>query len=363
MSQEKLNIALIGCGRIAGHHLKAIKKISKTKIIAVCDKNIEKAKYYGSKYNIPFFSNYHQMLKDIPSINVVAIMTPSGMHYEHTVNIIKKYRKNIIIEKPTFMKPREVTKAFKFAREKNVKIFPVFQNRYNKAVKRVKKAITTNELGTIRIVNIRVRWCRPDRYYKLSKWRGTYSHDGGVLTNQGIHHIDLLRFLCGEVKSLYATMKTLGANIEVEDSVVATFIFDNKAIGSLEITTAARPIDYEASISILGSKGMVQIGGLAVNELQIFSNNPSQCKKYSEKIPDAYGFGHIDFYRDVKNDLLLKNSKKFPVDKLECFKTIKLLSSFYRSAELNRKVFVNKTGFSKKLGRKNENLSKLYRTY
>ena len=362
MYKKKLNIALIGCGRIAGHHFKAIKKIRNLKIVAVCDKKIEKAEHYGKKFNVPFFLNYNVMLKKISSINIVAIMTPSGMHYEHTVDIIKKYKKNIIVEKPTFLKPDHVSNAFDMAQKNKVKIFPVFQNRYNKAVKRLKRAINNNELGKIRIANVRLRWCRPDRYYKLSKWRGTYSQDGGALTNQGIHHVDLIRYLCGEVKSVNATMRTLGAKIEVEDSVVATFLFEDNAIGSLEVTTAARPDDYEASISIVGSKGLAQLGGLAVNELQIFSKKPSECKKFSERIPDAYGFGHIDFYQDVKRALLQKKSKKIPLDQKDCFKTIKLLNSFYRSAELNKQVLVNKVSNSQKLGKINKSLSNLYRS-
>ena len=104
----------------------------------------------------------------------------------------------------------------------------------------------------------------------MSPWRGTYSHDGGALTNQGIHHVDLLRYLFGEVSYVNCQMKTLGSKIEVEDTVVATFGFKNGAVGTLEITTAARPIDYEASVSILGSKGMAQIGGIAVNKLEVF---------------------------------------------------------------------------------------------
>ena len=302
------------------------------------------------------------MLKKITSINIVAIMTPSGMHYEHTIDIINKYKKNIIVEKPTFMKPNHVKSAFKIAKKNKVKIFPVFQNRYNKAVKRIKKAIIKNELGKIRIVNVRVRWCRPDRYYKLSKWRGTYSQEGGALTKQGIHHIDLIRYFCGEVKSVSAIMRTLGAKIEVEDSVVATFLLKNKGIGSLEVTTAARPNDYEASISILGSKGMAQLGGLAVNELQVFSKNPNECKKFSEKIPDAYGFGHIDFYRDLKKSFLQKKIKEFPLIQNDCFRTIQLLNSFYRSAELNKQVPVSKVISSQKLGKENKNLSKFYRS-
>ena len=360
MSIKKINIALIGCGRIAGHHIIHAKRVSKCKVIAVCDKDIKKAQTYGEKYKIPFFSNYNDMLRKIPSVNVVAIMTPSGMHFTHTIDIIKKFKKHIIIEKPAYLRPEEVDKAFKFAKKNHVKIFPVFQNRYNKSVKRLKTAIKKNEIGSIRIVNVRVRWCRPDRYYNLAEWRGTFSQDGGALTNQGIHHVDLIRYLFGEVSSVTANMKTFGSKIEVEDSVVATFNLKNKAIGSLEITTAARPFDFEASISVIGSKGMAQIGGLAVNELQAFSINPKEVKKFSEKIPNALGLGHTEFYKEVKKNLLSNYSKNFSVDKNDCYKTIKLLNAFYKSDELDKKTFVDKVKNSKRLGRKNKKLSKLY---
>ena len=173
-------------------------------------------------------------------------------------------------------------------------------------VKRLKKAINIGELGEIRVISVRVRWCRPQRYYDLSVWRGTFSHDGGALTNQGIHHLDLLRNLFGEIKKINSNMKTFGAKIEVEDSVTANLEFTSGAIGSLEILTSARPKDYEASISVVGSKGLAQLGGWAVNELQIFSPKPNECKKFTEKIPDAYGFGHYDLYKDIAKDKLGK---------------------------------------------------------
>ncbi len=359
MQNKLIKLALIGCGRIAGHHFKSIKNYKMIKIIAVCDLKKKKAQEYSKKYKVPHFSNYHEMFKSFPSITHVSIMTPSGMHYENAIDIIKKYKKNIIVEKPTFLKPDQVKHAFKLAKKNKVKIYPVFQNRYNKAVKRLRGAINNKELGEIRLVGVRVRWCRPDRYYNLSAWRGTYSHDGGALTNQGIHHIDLLRYLFGEVIELNAQMKTLGANIEVEDSVVATMRLKKNIIGTLEVTTAARPHDYEASISVLGSKGMAQLGGWAVNELNEFSPKEGDCKKFSEKIPDAYGYGHKQFYKDLVIDVLGK--KKFPIDEKDCFKTIKLLNAFYKSSEINKKVNVKKVGLSKKLGRKNEKISNLYR--
>src|SRR3990167_6033687 len=173
------------------------------------------------------------------------------------------------MKNPAFMPPEQLHDALAAADRLGLKMFPVFQNRYNKAVRRAKQALDNDELGDIRIVAARVRWCRPQRYYDMAPWRGTFSHDGGALTNQGIHHVDLLRHLGGEVARVNATMRTLGAAIEVEDTVVATLIYGNGAVGNLEVTTAARPDDFEASLSIVGSKGLAQIGGIGVNELQI----------------------------------------------------------------------------------------------
>jgi len=356
-----IKIGFIGCGRITEHHIKCIKKMKNIKVEAVCDLNFDKAKKYAKRFKIIPYKNYDVMLKQNSNIQIVAIITPSGMHYENAMNILKKYKKHLIIEKPTFLKASEVKKVFKLAKRHSCKIFPVFQHRYNKSVQSLKKAIKQNQLGKIRIANVRVRWCRPDRYYKLSDWRGTFSHDGGALTNQGIHYIDLLRHLGGEIKSVFVIMKTLGANIETEDTAVSVFNFKNGGVGTLEVTTAARPKDFEASLSIVGSKGLAQIGGLAVNELQIFSPNPLICRKYSEKFLDGYGFGHIKFYKDVER-ALGKNSKfKFPINEKEVFNTTKLLNSFYRADELKKFVNVKKIDESKRLGRINEKLSNLYR--
>ncbi len=357
-----IKVGYIGCGKITDHHINCIKKIKNISVKAVCDLDYDKAQSYGKKYNILAYENYHKMLQNNSTIDLVCIMTPSGMHYENTIDILKRYKKHIIVEKPTFLKASQVKKAFKLAKKYKLKIFPVFQHRYNKSIQRLKKALKNNELGKIRIANIRVRWCRPDRYYRLSKWRGTFSHDGGALSNQGIHHIDLLRYLCGEVKDIFVMMKTLGAKIEVEDTVVSTFNFNNGAVGTLEVTTAARPDDFEASLSIVGSKGLAQIGGKAVNELQLFSPNNKECKKFSENFPNGYGFGHLQFYKDIEKTLNKKNNFKFPISEYEVFTTTKLLNAFYKADELKKLINVKKAKESKRLGKLNEQLSKVYRS-
>ena len=354
-----INVAIIGAGRIAEHHLKAIKKINGFRLIAICDLNKDKAYSFSQKYNVPYYLNYNQMLCEKMDINIVAIMTPSGCHYEHCKDILLKYKKDLIIEKPTFLKPSHVKEIYKIAKKIGVKIFPVFQNRFTNSIQKIKKEIKLNKIGKINIVNVRVRWCRPQRYYNLAPWRGTFSHDGGALTNQGIHHIDLLRYLIGDVKEVNSKMHTFGAKIEVEDTALALFKFHNGAAGSLEITTAARPKDYEACISILGSKGMVEIGGLAVNEISIYTPDPKVCNKFSEKIPNAYGFGHYELYNQIYYSM--SQNKKFIVSEEDCFQTILLLNAFYVSNEIKKNIIINKKIESKKLGRKNEKISKIYR--
>jgi UDP-N-acetyl-2-amino-2-deoxyglucuronate dehydrogenase len=354
-------VAIIGCGRIAGHHCRAIVATEGLELAAVCDLKIEKANAYHDEFGVPAFSNYHTMLSEIIDIDMVAIITPSGMHLEHSLDILTIYKKHIIVEKPTFMKPSELNEAYRVAEKFDLKIFPVFQNRYNLAVQRVREALIKGELGDIRVIGVRVRWCRPQRYYDLAAWRGTLSHDGGALSNQGIHHVDLLRYLGGEVMKVNATMRTLGVNIEAEDTIVSSFTYENKAVGTLEVTTAARPDDFEASISIIGSKGLAQIGGIAVNELQIFTPDIDACKKYSEDFSVCiYGEGHYVLYKDIFRSM--NKGVPYTVSQDDCLKSLKLLHAFYRSDEKNDWQEVNEVGESARLGQKNNKISDLYRT-
>ena len=360
MKNGNLQVAVIGCGRVSGHHCRSIQNNKGIQLAAVCDLVEEKAAKYGKEFNVPYFLNYHEMIRSIPEIDVVAIITPSGMHHEHA-NEILAYRKHIIVEKPTFMRPSQLVDTFRRADEAGVRVFPVFQNRYNRAVQRVRTALQNGELGAIRIIAVRVRWCRPQRYYDLSPWRGTYAQDGGCLTNQGIHHVDLLRNLGGEVARVNASMRTLGAQIEVEDAVVASLQYRGNSLGVLEVTTAARPDDFEASISFVCEKGLAQIGGIAVNELQIFTPDPSARAQWSEDFSgNVYGFGHQAMYGDISRDL--HGGAKYPVTATDALKSLQLLHAFYRSDEKGTWVDVESDEESTRLGRYDAQLADMYRT-
>lgn len=363
---NQLNVAVIGCGRISGHHCRALGETDGARVAAVCDLEVEKAEAYAEEFGAAPFADYRAMLEAHPEINTVVIATPSGMHFEHALELINDYGKNVIVEKPTVMRPGHLIDLCAAADEKGVNVFPVFQNRYNKAVRRVKRAIESGELGEVRIISVRVRWCRPQRYYDLAPWRGTFSHDGGAITNQGIHHVDLIRHLGGDVARVNATMRTLGADIEVEDTVVGTFEMASGAVGNLEVTTAARPDDFEASISLVCANGLAQIGGIGVNELQVFTPDPDACAAESEDFTGidghgaVYGWGHWQMYGDIVT--FFRDDVPYPVSRDDAHGTLKLLHAFYRADEAGDWVEVAAPDESVRLGRDNEPVSDLYRT-
>lgn len=360
MNRNPIRVALIGCGRIAGHHCRSIRSNPGLELAAVCDLEEAKAAAYGDDFDVPYFTNYHNMLRTCQA-DVVAVITPSGMHHEHAMEVLQTYGTHLIVEKPTFMRLSQLHEVYALAEKKGVKVFPVFQNRYNRAVQRVKQGLESGELGDARVVSIRVRWCRPQRYYDLSAWRGTFSHDGGALTNQGVHHVDLLRYLFGEVESMCTKMATLGANIEVEDAAVGVFKFASGAVGTLEVTTSARPDDFEASISVVGSKGLAQIGGIAVNELQLYTPDPAACESNSEDFSGCvYGHGHENMYRNLV-DVICRGGVHL-VDQQDCAGSLALLHAAYLSDEVSSWVEVGKYDESSRLGRPDDQISSLYRT-
>jgi predicted dehydrogenase len=273
---------------------------------------------------------------------------------------MRRYGRHIVIEKPMALAWDDLERMQSVAAEIGVRIFPVYQNRYNKAVQKVRSALLDGTLGKPVLGTVRLRWCRPQAYYDRDPWRGTWAMDGGALTNQGIHYIDLLQYMLGDVESVTARAATQLVNVEVEDTFVATLKFRNEALGVIEVTTAARPDDFEASISVLAEKGTAILTGIASNQLSTFTPDPAAGPAHSEDFPDAYGFGHWNFFRDVLADL--NGEKPHPISFEEGTRPIRLLNALYRSAEDNREVYLDEGVTSLKLGRPDPKLAALYTT-
>jgi len=296
----------------------------------------------------------------------VNIMTPSGMHAEHSIDIIEKFKKNIVIEKPICLNCEDGVNLINCAEKNNIKLFAVHQNRYNKAVQKLKKEIDKNKLGKISLATVRLRWARTQNYYNRDAWRGTWGLDGGVLTNQAVHHIDILRWLIGDVLCVSAMGSARFADIEVEDTAVCWLKFKNGALGAIEATTTVRPdkTDIEASISVLTEKGTIIIEGPAINKITTWTINDLDKNKYIEIAPNVYGYGHNFIINNVVNTL---NGLDEPyICGADALKTIRLLNSIYRSIELNGKlIYLDNKEYSRKLGIENEKnryIFDLYRT-
>ncbi|PZT48655.1 oxidoreductase [Helicobacter valdiviensis] len=341
-----LGVALLGCGRIAKRHADLLSsgEIQGAYLASVCDIDENRAKEFGKKYNVPYFVKLEEMMKECGGkIDIVSILTPSGMHAKNTLEVAS-YKKHIVVEKPMALTLEDADKMIEACDRSGVRLFVVKQNRYNLPVQKLKEAMEEGRFGKLVMGTIRVRWCRDDSYYAQDSWRGTWAMDGGVFTNQASHHIDLLEWMMGDVESVFAKSITALSHIEAEDTGVAILKFKNGALGIIEATTATRPKDLEGSISILGEKGSVEIGGFAVNQIkhwqfsEIRKSDEEVMEKFSTNPPNVYGFGHKEYYLHVLDSII--NNKKALVDGLEGRRSLELIVAMYESIETGKEVFL-----------------------
>lgn len=351
---KKIRFALVGCGRIARRHSELLgnNQIAGAELAAVCDVVPAKAKKIATQFSVPCFKDFRKMM-EWGKIDAVSVLTESGNHAKHVIELAK-YGKHIVVEKPMALTLDDADSMIRACDAAAVKLFVIKQNRFNVPVVKLRQALEDGRFGKLVLGTVRVRWCRTQEYYDQDKWRGTWALDGGVLTNQASHHIDLLEWMMGEVESVQAMSATALVNIEAEDTAVVNLRFRNGALGIIEATTAARPKDLEGAISILGEKGTVEIGGFAVNQMKTWSfsvpipEDADVMSKYSVNPLDVYGFGHKTYYHHVVD--CIRNNKRQLVDGLEGRKSLELISAIYESIETGREVALRFTPRNCRLG-------------
>jgi predicted dehydrogenase len=349
-----LKFVLIGCGRIAKRHseLLAEGQIKGAQLVGVCDLDINKAETIGKKYSIPYFTDMHEMLSTIDT-DVITVLTESGNHAKNVIDLAR-YGKHIVVEKPMALTISDADKMILACDEANIRLFIVKQNRFNVPVVKLREAIEKKRFGKLVLGTVRVRWCRPQSYYDQDSWRGTWKMDGGILTNQASHHIDLLEWMMGDVESVQAMSQTALVDIEAEDTAVVMLKFKNKALGVIEATGATRPVDLEGSLSILGENGTVVIGGFAVNKMETWNfvdhskSDDEVLSKYSVNPPNVYGFGHQAYYEHVVDSI--NNNKKHLIDGLEGRRSLELINAIYESIETKKEVYMSFSPKHCKLG-------------
>lgn len=327
-------IVVVGCGKIFNKHFEAIKiqeKKHNLKLIAVCDKNLSQIKNIKLG-NVKRYTHISEMIKN-EKFDIVSILTPSGYHYSNAIQFAGK-AKSIIIEKPLTLKISDAKRLISICNKKKTNIFIVLQNRLNDSVVELKKAIDQNLFGKVFMITARLRWSRGIEYYKQSKWRGTWKLDGGVVANQSAHFIDLFQWLFGMPKKVFSKIRQMQKiKKEVEDTALAIFTYNEKnKLGLLEATNAIRPKNLEGSISVIGEKGTVVLGGM--NGEKIINWTIKKNKQVHSIIKNKLvkESGHIRFY-----DYLIKNFKSNKANFFnanEAIKGLKIINSIYKSAEL-----------------------------
>jgi UDP-N-acetyl-2-amino-2-deoxyglucuronate dehydrogenase len=310
----KFKIGLVGCGRIAKNHFDAIREEKNLQLVAVCDIDKKKAEAAGKEQKIPFFTDLKKMLDD-------------GVH--------------VVTEKPMATKLEEADALIKACDKNKVHLFVVKQNRLNATMKLLKSAIDKGRFGKIYQAAVNVFWQRPQEYYDQSKWRGTWEFDGGAFMNQASHYVDALEWLIGEPESVMAMTTTMARKIESEDMGAAVVRFRNGVIATINVSMLTFPKNYEGSITILGEKGTVKIGGIAVNsiekwEFEDYDDDDKIVFESNYNPPNIYGFGHLGYYQNVVQ--VLEGVKEPNTDGRGGRKSLELNLAIYKSSQTGKRI-------------------------
>lgn len=340
ITDRKIRFAVVGCGRISKNHLAAIRAHSdRAELVGVCDVSQKVLHATALETGAKPYTHLSTMLGDVDA-DVVVLTTPSGLHPEQAIEVAAAGR-HVMTEKPMATRWHDGLAMVKACDEANVRLFVVKQNRRNATLQLLKNAVQSGRFGRIYMVNINVFWTRPQDYYDSSAWRGTWEFDGGAFMNQASHYVDLLDWLIGPIESVQAYTGTLARNIEVEDSGVMSIRWRSGALGSMNVTMLTYPRNLEGSITIIGEKGTVRVGGVAVNEIQHweFSEphpDDDEVKSASYETTSVYGYGHPLYYDNVIK--VLRGEAEPETDGREGLKSLEVLIAAYLSARDGRRV-------------------------
>ncbi|OGT63732.1 MAG: oxidoreductase [Gammaproteobacteria bacterium RIFCSPHIGHO2_12_FULL_45_9] len=337
---RKVRFALVGCGRIAQNHLAALKQHEdRAELGDVCDTQTAALEAAASQFGAKPHKKLSEMLQNTEA-DIVVLTTPSGLHASQAIQVANTGR-HVMTEKPMATRWEDGLRMVQACDAAGVRLFVVKQNRRNATLQLLKRAIDQQRFGRIYMVNINVFWARPQSYYDNAAWRGTWEFDGGAFMNQASHYVDLLSWLIGPIESIQAYTATLGRNIEVEDSGVLSIRWRSGTLGSMNVTMLTYPKNLEGSITVIGEKGTVRIGGVAVNEIQHWEflepcEEDQQIKQANYDTTSVYGFGHPLYYANVLD--VLQGIATPETDGREGLKSLEVLVAAYLAARDGKRV-------------------------
>jgi UDP-N-acetyl-2-amino-2-deoxyglucuronate dehydrogenase len=339
ITDRKIRIAVVGCGRISKNHFGAIERHTENmELVGVCDAHAPTLEHHSNAYNVPGFKSLPELLANVEP-DIMTLCSPSGLHPEQTITAAR-HGIHVMTEKPMATRWQDGVRMVKACDDAGVRLFVVKQNRRNATLQLLKRAVAEKRFGRIHLVHLNVFWSRPQSYYDQAKWRGTWEFDGGAFMNQASHYVDLLEWLIGPIDKVQAMVSTT-RDIEVEDTGVLNVRWRNGALGSMSVTMLTYPKNLEGSITILGEKGTVRIGGVAVNDIQIWDfaeprDYDADIKTANYETTSVYGFGHPLYYKNVID--VLRGEAEPETDGREGLKSLEVLIAAYLSARDGRTV-------------------------
>jgi UDP-N-acetyl-2-amino-2-deoxyglucuronate dehydrogenase len=337
---RKLRFAIAGCGRISKNHFAAIRSHSEDiELVAVCDTEADRMEKLASEEGAAPYSSLSGLLASA-DVDVVVLATPSGLHARQAIEAAQAGC-HVVTEKPMATRWEDGRHMVEVFDRAGLRLFVIKQNRRNPTLRLLKSAADRRRFGRIYMAEVNVFWTRPQEYYDSERWRGKWEFDGGALMNQASHYVDLLDWIVGPVESVQAYTGTLARNIEVEDTGVVGIKWRSGALGSLNVTMLAYPKNIEGSITILGERGTVRIGGVAANEIQhwefdAYDPDDDLVANSSYEVQSVYGNGHTLYYKNVIE--VLRGECEPETDGREGLRSLELLTAMYMSARDGRRI-------------------------
>ena len=331
---RKLRLALVGCGRIARSHIDALRQhADRAEWVAVCDTQPDALARAVADTGAPGFASLDDLLQGSDP-DLVVLATPSGLHPQQAIRVARAGR-HVLSEKPMATKWDEGVAMVQACRDAGVKLFVVKQNRLNATLQLVKRAVDQGRFGRLAMVNVNVFWTRPQAYYDAAPWRGRWDMDGGAFMNQASHYVDMVDWLVGPVDNVHAYTATLARNIEAEDTGVMSLRLRSGALASINVTMLTHNKNFEGSITLLGERGTVRVGGVAVNKIEHWEfdaphEDDARVAQASYGVESVYGPGHPLYYDNVIRTL--RGEANAEVDGYEGLRSLEVLIAGYRSA-------------------------------
>jgi predicted dehydrogenase len=344
---------LVGCGRVAAHYLEVLtgalgEAVEGIEIVGTCDVVAERAEAFAQLLGGAPFDDLATALAALDP-DLVVVMTPSGDHHRHARQVLEAGH-HVLVEKPVTMRPDEADDLIALAAERGLHCGVAMQNRLNPAVMAVRAV--REELGELVTASARLRWARFQEYYE-DGWHGTWAMDGGVINQQALHHLDALQWICGPIEEVCAAGTRRANTLEAEDTLAAVIRFASGALGTIEATTAARPIDLEASLTLTAARGSVSIGGIALNQVTSWDvdghDEQDVIRTHSRVVRNGYGDRHVPILQAMV-DAVAGRRDAPAVTAADGAEVIRLIHALYRSSEIGGWVRLDESPVSGLLG-------------